>query len=321
MGDSFDSSFKIYVDSRSHHSDDESVGGGGHGNDPNALDTFFKEIDKVNEDIKNMENLYIMLQESNEGVKAACSAKTMMELRTRIDMDLDHVLRLSKQINKKLDGLVRTNAAQRKVQGNGPCSTDDQTRASMISGLGENVNNMMRKFQGLRVRMETDHRQIIETRYFAITGEKATEEAIDHLISSQGADGLLYQAVQEHGTAAVMDAVTEIQERRDAMREIRKHLMNLHQILLGMASPVEAHGGRVVGGGPPSPVEVYVQQLPPATTNMHSAMKPGAGRLNDYEKETRRQAYIAMGIALVLSTIIIIMYLKYEGDENKDQPQ
>ncbi|KAL3851278.1 hypothetical protein ACJIZ3_013160 [Penstemon smallii] len=303
MGDSFDSSFKIYVDLRSHHSDDESVGGGGHGNDPNALDTFFKEIDKAKEDIKNMENLYIMFQESNEEVKAACSAKTMMELRTRIYMDLDH----------------------RKVQGNGPALTDDQTRASMISGLGENVNNMMRKFQGLRVRMETDHRQIIETRYFAITGEKATEEAIDHLISSQGADGLLYQAMQEHGTAAVLDAVTEIQERCDAMREIRKHLMNLHQILLGMASPVEAHGGGVVGGGPPSPVEVYVQQPPPATTNMHSAMKPGAGRLNDYEKETRRQAYIAMGIAmgiaLVFSTIIIILYLNYELKENNEPPQ
>lgn len=164
----------------------------------------------------------------------------------------------------------------------------------------------------------------IEIRYFAITREKATAEAIDNLIASEVPESPLHQAMQEHGRAPVMDAVAEIQERRDAMKETRRSLMGLHQILLGIATPVMptpqeaqvggSRGGAVGGGGGgglPSPVEAHPQALP-AIMGGHGAAKAGTGGLNDYEKETRKQAYIAIAVALVMIVGISIATLVTE---------
>ncbi|PIN10827.1 SNARE protein Syntaxin 1 [Handroanthus impetiginosus] len=319
MNETFDGSFKIYVDPRNNN-DEMEMGRGGIVNDPYGLEMFSREVDIVKEDMKNLEKLYSRLQESNEEIKIAQNSKTMKELRARLNMDLDHLLKVAKQINKKFDGLIRANAAQRRVTGNGPGSSDDRTRASMISDLGENLKYMMRKFQGLRAQMETEHRQLIESRYFAITREKATAEAIDNLIASEGPENPLHHAMQEYGRGPVLDAVAEIQERRDTMIEIRRNLMVLHQILLGIATPVTASPveaqvggsrGGGGGGGPPSPVETLPVAQPPVAA--HGAAKAGTGGLNDYEKETRKQAYIAMAIALMVISSIVVLLLKTEN--------
>ncbi|KAK6149855.1 hypothetical protein DH2020_017380 [Rehmannia glutinosa] len=324
MNETFDGSFKIYVDPRNGHGNTD-IETGRIGPGPYGLDMFAKEVDHVKEDMKSLEKLYCSVQEINEDIKIAQNAMTMRDLRDRMNTDLDHILKLSKQINKKFDGLVRANAAQRRLAGSGPGSSDDHSRASMISDLGESLKHMMRSFQGLRVQMETEHRQLIESRYFAITREKATAEAIDNLIANEVPESPLHHAMQDHGRGPVLDTVAEIQERRDTMMEIRRSLMSLHQILLGIATPVlvaapPAEGQSVGlskgGGGPPSPVENFPAALPVVA----GAAKGGNGGLNDYEKETRKQAYIAIAVALVIIISIIVSLLKVENQvENADK--
>ncbi|KAL0398657.1 UNVERIFIED_CONTAM: syntaxin [Sesamum radiatum] len=314
--DMFDGSFKIYVDAHnSNQKMDDIERGGGHGNNPYGTDMFSKEVDNVRDDMKNMEKLYSRLRECNEEIKMAENAQTMKELRAQLNMDLDHLLKLAKQINKKFDGLVLANAAQRKLTGHGPDPSDDH-RASMISNLGEDIKYMMRSFQGLRTQLESDHRQIIENRFFAITREKATAESIDNLIANDAAESPLHQAMQEYGRAVVLDAVAEIQERRDTVMDIRRNLMSLHQILLGIATPVlpELQGGGIRGGGggppSPSPVDPYPVVAPPVM----GGAKTGTGGLNDYEKETRKQAYIAIALALCIISVVVVALLHLEAE-------
>ncbi|XP_073127773.1 syntaxin-125-like [Henckelia pumila] len=305
MNNSFNGSFKIYVEqSVNQHGNLNNVESG-RGIDPYTLERFTNDVDNVKEDIKNVEKIHNSLKESHENIKTARTAKIMKDLRSRTNMDLDHLLKLAKQINKKFDALVRANAALRKLPGSGPTSKDDISRASMLTGLGESLKLMMRNFQTLRSQMEIEQKQVIEGRYLAITGEKATEDAIDQLILNEGSDNSLLLAMQEHGRGAVLDAVVEIHERRDAMREIRKCLMSLHQILLGMAAPVEVPSGRglTAVGGPPSPVENFLP-APPAAK----------GHVKDYERETRRQAYTAIGVSFVITMTLIIALLLTERD-------
>ncbi|KAL0353147.1 UNVERIFIED_CONTAM: syntaxin [Sesamum calycinum] len=315
--DMFDGSFKIYVDAHNGHQKTDDIERGRHGNDPYGIDMFSKEVDYVRDDMKNMEKLYSRLMECNEEIKQAKIAQTMKELRAQLNMDLDHILKLAKQINKKFDGLVLANAAQRKLTGNGPDPSGDH-RASMISNLGEDLKHMMRSFQGLRTQMESDHRQIIESRFFAITRQKATAESIDNLIANDAAESPLDQAMQEHGRAAVLDAVAEIQERRDTMKDIRRNLMSLHQILLGIATPVvpelQGGGNRGGGGGPPSPIPVAVDPYPVVPAPVTGGGKMGTGGLNDYEKETRKQAYIAIALALCIISVVVIALLHLESE-------
>ncbi|MQL98855.1 hypothetical protein Taro_031560, partial [Colocasia esculenta] len=62
------------------------------------------------------------------------------------------------------------------------------------------------------------------------------------LISTGQSETFLQRAIQEQGEGQVMDSITEIQKRHDAVKEIEKSLMDLHQVFLDMATLVEAQG-------------------------------------------------------------------------------
>ncbi|XP_051128155.1 syntaxin-125-like [Andrographis paniculata] len=306
MRESFGSSFNVYVDPM---------------NKESGMNIFAGEVDNIKADLKNVEVFYNRIQDSNEEVKEAQNEMMMKEVRSQLNADLEFLLRLAKQINKKFDGLVAANAAQRMVAGSGVGSEDDRTRAAMISNVTENLKRITRNFQGLRVQMETEHRLLIESRYSAITGEKATAEAIDNLIASQTPAYPPRYEMQEHGRGAMADALAEIQERRDTLKDIRRKLMDLHQIFLGIATPIESQrsgGGEGAGaaaGAPTIPIETHPTPLvTPNTTTTAAKPGTGTGSLNDYEKEMRKQAYIAIALAIVIILTIVISLLRIENN-------
>lgn len=142
-----DGSFKIYVEAAEAPVD--------------GMEAFSGEVENVKQDLMEMETLYGRLQECNQEMKEAENGGAMRDARLRLNADLDKLFKLAKQINKKFDGLVRANAAQRKG------SDDDRLRASMISNLVETLQLIMRTFQSLRNQMEADNRQLIEARLVA----------------------------------------------------------------------------------------------------------------------------------------------------------
>ncbi|KAG6393982.1 hypothetical protein SASPL_144558 [Salvia splendens] len=276
--------------------------------DSYCLEMFSVEVENMKQDLTGLENLYNSLCESNEEIKKAKDSATMRAIRARLNDDLDDLFKLAKQINKKYEGIVRANAAQRG-------SGDDQARAGMISDLVDALHGLMRRFQSLRGEMETDHRQIIEAKFFMITREKPTSEAIDNLIASETARSPLPHATQEHGWDPVAEAVAEIQERRDAIREVRRNLMALHQVLLGIAAPpTSADVGQGQGGGskPTAARDTAEATQPAAAATGGGGKGGGMGALNDYERETRNQAYIAIVIALVIIIALVISTIRVD---------
>ncbi|KAL7227882.1 hypothetical protein ACSBR1_022709 [Camellia fascicularis] len=77
--------------------------------------------------MRDVEKLYKKLQESNEESKTIHNAKTMKELRPRMNSDVGQVLKQVKVIKKNLEGLEQSNAAHRKRPGYGPGSSADRT--------------------------------------------------------------------------------------------------------------------------------------------------------------------------------------------------
>ncbi|GMI93384.1 syntaxin of plants 124 [Hibiscus trionum] len=238
MNDLISSSFKKYTDMPEHAYQDELEAG----TESVNLDKFFEEVENVKEDMKAVERLYKALQEANKECKTAHNAKMVKQLRSRMDTDVEQVLKRVKLIKGKLEGLERSNAASRNTPGNGPGSSMDRTRTSVVSGLGKKLKDMMDDFQALRAMMQAEYKETVERRYFTITGEKPDEETIENLISSGESESFLQRAIQEQGRGQIMDTISEIQERHDAVKEIEKNLIELHQIFLDMAALVEAQG-------------------------------------------------------------------------------
>jgi len=98
----------------------------------------------------------------------------------------------------------------------------DRTRTSVTNGLRNKLKDLMGEFQSLRQKVIGEYRETIERRYFTITGENASEETIEKIISTGDSETFLQKAIQEQGRGQILDTINEIQERHDAAKEIEK---------------------------------------------------------------------------------------------------
>lgn len=269
------------------------------GKDSVNLDRFFEDVENVKEDMRQVERLYRKLQEANEEGKIVHNARTMKELRARMDKDVEQVLKRVKVIKGKLEGLERSNTAHRSLPGCGPGSSADRTRTSVVGGLGKKLKDMMDDFQGLRARMTAEYKETVERRYFTITGEKANEETIENLISSGESESFLQKAIQEQGRGQILDTISEIQERHDAVKEIEKNLIELHQVFLDMAALVEAQGHQL------NDIESHV-------AHASSFVRRGTDQLQEasgYQKSSRKWTCIAISVGAVVVIVLLFPLL------------
>lgn len=295
MNDLFSSSFKKYTDLKQQaYLDDMEAG-----KETINLDKFFEDVESVKEDMKGVEILYRKLQDANEETKTAHNAKTVKELRSRMDADVNQVLKRVKDIKGKLEALERSNAAQRKIPGCGPGSSADRTRSSVVGGLGKKLKDMMDDFQALRAKMADEYKETVGRRYFTVTGENANEDLIENLISSGESETFLQKAIQDQGRGQIMDTISEIQERHDAVKEIERNLIELHQVFLDMAALVEAQGQQL------NDIESHV-------AHASSFVRRGTDQLQearDYQKNSRKWTCIAilLGAALIFLLLLPIL--------------
>lgn len=300
MNDLFSSSFEKYKDNKEQALlDDIETGGQTAGKEDLNLDKFFTDVENVKGDMEVVEKLYKELQATNEKSKVATNAKAVKELRSRMDSDVEQVLKRVRIIKIKLEALEGSTAAQRALPGCGPGSSADRSRTLVVTGLGKRLKDMMDSFQSLRAKMQAEYKETVERRYFTITGENPGEEMIDNLISSGEAEILLQKAIQGHGRGQIMDTVKEIQERHDAMNEVEKSLLELHQVFLDMAALVEAQG----------------QQLNDIASNVARAdsfVTKGVGELQvarQHQKSWRNWTCIATILGLIIVVIILVPVL------------
>lgn len=83
-----------------------------------------------------------------------------------MDSDVTLVLKRVKIIKGKLEGLERSNVANRKNMGCGPGSSADRTRTSVVSGLGKKLKVLMDDFQALRAKMNLEYKDTVARRYY-----------------------------------------------------------------------------------------------------------------------------------------------------------
>lgn len=293
MNDLFTGSFKKYTDqNRQVDKDDVEAG-----REFVKLDKFFEDVEYVRSEIKNVEMLYQKLHEANEENKTADNTKTMKVIGARMDSDVQQVLKLVKFIKGKLEALERSNAASRNIPGCGPGSSVDRARTLVVSALGKKLKDMMDEFQNFRIKMQAEYKETVDRRYFTITGQNADEETIEKLISSGNSESLLQKAIQDQGRGEISETISEIQERHDAVKEIEKKLMELHEIFLDMGALVEDQNYQING------IERHVAQANSFVRNVSKEVQEAK-----QIQKTKRQ-WICIAMFAVLVGIVIIMPL------------
>jgi syntaxin 1B/2/3 len=331
MNDLFTSgSFKKYADLKQQVVVDDLESGAA--DERPDLDRFFEDVEAVKEDLRRLEALYRRLQAAHEESKTAHDARAVKALRARTDADVDQVLGRAKAVKGKLEALDRVNAASRRIPGCGPGSSTDRTRTSVVTGLGKKLKDLMDDFQvtellflircpaheqasidfepcmatdneestkpaalqGLRTRMAAEYKETVARRYYTVTGEKAEDSTVEALISSGQSETFLHKAIQEQGRGQVLDTISEIQERHDAVKEMERSLLDLHQVFLDMAALVEAQGHQL------NDIKSHVMHA-------SSFVRRGAVELEvakEYQKSSRKWGCIAIVAGVVLPILV-----------------
>ncbi|KAL7092302.1 hypothetical protein ACP275_12G157500 [Erythranthe tilingii] len=260
------------------------------------LDRFFEDVESIKEELTNLETLHTKLNAAHEQSKTLHNAAAVKNLRSKMDADVAASLKKAKLVKVKLEALDRSNAANRSVPGCGPGSSSDRTRTSVVNGLRKKLHDAMNRFNDLRQKMGLEYRETVQRRYFTVTGENPDEKLLDSLIETGESENFLQKAIQEQGRGQVMDTVMEIQERHDAVKEMEKNLMELHQVFMDMAVLVQSQGEQL------NDIEGQVMRA-------KSFVRGGTEQLvsaRTLQKNSRKWACFGIGIVLVVILIIVL---------------
>ncbi|KAL9141581.1 hypothetical protein ABFS82_14G114600 [Erythranthe guttata] len=202
--------------------------------DDGNLSQFFVEVEAIKSEMEDIANLQLDLQTLTEETKStAQSAKILRGVNDRINSDTTALLRKARTIKAKLESLDKSNVENRGlsplyVKG----SHVDRTRISVTNGLRIKLKEMMENFQCLREKIVEEHKQGLKTRYYTATGETPSDEVVDKMVSGGGPTSVFAQG----------ESVEENRQRDEAVMEIQRSLVLLHQVFLDMAVMVECQG-------------------------------------------------------------------------------
>jgi len=128
-----------------------------------------------------------------------------------------------------------------------------------------------------------------------VTGQHADDDTIENIIETGNSETFLQKAIREQGRGQVLETIKEIQERHDAVKDIEKNLIELHQIFMDMATLVEAQGEQL------NDIEQHVNRATSYVARGTTQLKVA----KDHQRNTRK--WMCIGIALVIVLILIIL--------------
>ncbi|RYR43207.1 hypothetical protein Ahy_A08g039636 isoform B [Arachis hypogaea] len=256
-----------------------------------GMEAFNKQIHEVDKQIDKLSGLLQKLKEANEESKAVTKASAMKAIKKRMEKDIDEVGKIAHGVKTKIEAINRDNLNNRKKPGCEKGTGIDRARMNMTNALTKRFKDLMTEFQTLRQRIQDEYREVVERRVITVTGTRPDDETIDHLIETGNSEQIFQKAILEAGRGQVVSTVEEIQERHDAVKEIEKKLLDLHQIYLDMAVLVDAQGE--ILDNIESQVNNAVDHVQRGTTALQGAKK--------LQKNTRKWTCIAILILLIVT--------------------
>jgi len=260
------------------------------------LDKFFIDVDIIKKDLLEIDEFQNRLRAAHEESKTAHKAGVVKEMRSRMHADVTRALKKAKMIKDRIEALNKSNAESLTVPGCGPGSATERARSNVVAGLGNSLQVKMTEFQRLREKINDEYKEIVERRYFTVTGENADEQTVDLLISTGESESLLQKAIQQQGRGQIVDTIAELKERHDAVKDIERSLIELHQIFQDMATLV-FHQQDLLND-----IENHVKRS-------KSAVEDGTVQLVEArarQKNTRKWSFFAIILLLIIILIVVL---------------
>lgn len=265
-----------------------------------GIDSFNKQIQEIEKQVDRLSGLLKTLKDANEETKSVTKASAMKAIRKRMEKDIDEVGKIARNVKAKIEATNKENLANLQKPGCGKGTSVDRSRTNMTNSLTKKFRDVMTEFQTLRQRIDNEYREVVERRVITVTGTRPDEETINNLIETGNSEQIFQNAIQGMGRGQVLSTVEEIQERHDAVKEIERKLLDLHQIYLDMAVLVEAQGDLL--DNIETQVRYAVDHVNMGTDALQTA--------KSLQKKSRKCMMIAIILLLIIAAIIVLSVIK-----------
>lgn len=259
--------------------------------------TFFSKVAEVREKMAGMSVGQQELTRLHEESKTAVQTERTQAIRAAMAQQTEQIKKQAKIVKNDLDFLDALNERALDSPENGSGSAAERTRTTITNSLKKKLSDLMQDFTALRNNIMNQYRDVVDRRYYTVTGEKASDEQIDQLIETGEAENLFQKAILAQGRGRLLDTLNEINERHEAVKELNKSLLELHQMFLDMAVLVEQQG--VMLDNIEKQVSRAVDHVQQGTKNLENAKNLG--------KNTRKWMCCALVVLLIIAAIIVVV--------------
>ncbi|XP_048328402.2 syntaxin-132-like [Ziziphus jujuba] len=204
------------------------------------VEVFYKQIMKVDNQVDKLSRKIKKLKDASELSKSITNSFSQKVVRKRMEKMIRDVGENARNVKAELEGIKRDNLMNRKKPGCNQGTGLDRLRMNMTNRLAKKFKDIVKEFMILREKIQDEYREVVRRRFITVIGSMPDEETVDYLVETGTGEQIYQKAIQGH--PQVLDALKDIEERHDAIKEIQKNLLDLHQIYLDMAVLVEAQG-------------------------------------------------------------------------------
>ena len=266
----------------------------------NLMKIFFVDVQVIKQNMMMIREALTELNAEHEASKSSTKGEEMAERQERMNRTIERVSNIARETKLRLENLDEDNA---KAISSGVVvtgSSEHRTRSALTSSMKTKLKQQMGEFQNLRERLREEYKEIVERRYFAVTGQEANDAEVERLIETGESETMFQTALLEQGRGQILDTVNEIQDRHYAIRELERKLLELNQVFLDMSVLVEAQGEMIDN------VEMHVSKSVEFVKQGNVELR----KARMYQKSTRKWACCIMIILLVILIAILLPVLK-----------
>lgn len=266
----------------------------------NLMRVFFSDVQVIKSNLTAIRSALRELEREHEASKQSTRGEEMRERQERMNATIERVSKIARETKLRLENLDQDNERAVSSGKVDVGSSEHRTRSALTSSMKTKLKEQMGEFQNLRERLREEYKEIVERRYFAVTGTEADEREVERLIETGESETIFQTALLEKGRGQILDTVNEIQDRHYAIRELERKLLELNQVFLDMSVLVEAQGEMIDN------VESHVAKSVTYVQQGHVELK----RAREYQKNTRKWICLIMVILMIILCSVLIPVLK-----------
>ena len=185
--------------------------------DPDPMEAFFAEVAIVKSILERIRRALVSLQRSHEESRAVTRSETMKRLRAEMNRTIEETSVVAREAKLRLENLdAARRAATRPGVGEG--SSEQRTRQSVASSMKMKLKQQMAEFQDLRAKLSSEYKEVVERRYFAVTGSAADDATLDHLIETGESETIFQKAIMEQGRGQILTPSRRFRSTRRGAR-------------------------------------------------------------------------------------------------------